>query len=239
MSWIYILKDNFTMNPWTVQYEYFPVKKKYWTGYGPIALYRKYKNTEGICGWGDILELNAEKSSEIKIVEGMKLYDASYFQIKMRLTSFTHQGLLIDKEILRQFPAYNIKLFRKPLNPYTLYFDGGLTPSIEYIFSEGKYDFCSIYDIKENLWKYFIHLLREAEAKNSWFREFHKKRSECVNCGYKSETPYFFELHDTITVDFDREYIPVNKNDFIILCPNCHKSIHQEMKRGKVCPKKE
>jgi hypothetical protein len=68
MSWIYLLKDDFTTYPWAVGYGYFPVKKKHYTGFGPITLYRKYKDTEGVCGWGDILELNALKSSEIKMI---------------------------------------------------------------------------------------------------------------------------------------------------------------------------
>lgn len=233
MSWIYVLKDNFSTNPWTIGYEYFPVKKKYYTGFSPITLYRKYKDTEGICGWGNFIERDSLKSSEIKPIEGMNLYDKSYFQIKITLNSYTPEGLIIDKEILRQFPSYNRKSFGKPFNPYTLYFDAGLNWSVNYIYRNCHHDFFSIYDVKECLWKYYIHLLREKEVRYSWLRELPKKYKECVKCGYKSEAPYFFELHDTIAIDFDNEFVRVNKNDFIVLCPNCHRSIHQRMKCEK------
>jgi len=230
LSWIYVLKDNFSSNFWNNGYKYFPVKKKYTTMFSPITLYRKYKDTEGICGLGNIIEYEALKSTEIKLSKDTKIYDRSYFQIKIKTNYYTPEGLFIDKEILRQFPAFNRKTFEKPLNPYTLYFDAGLNYSVNYIYHNFHYDFFSVTDIDNNLWKYYIHLLREMEIRHYWRRILFKKHKECFNCGFKSEIKYFFELHDNIVVDFNREYIPVNINDFIVLCPNCHKLIHHKMK---------
>jgi hypothetical protein len=233
LGWIYKLKDNFSLNPWVNGYRYYPVKKKYTPMFNPITLYRRYNDTEGICGLGDIIEYESLKSSEITLIEGLKLFDKSYFQIKIKLNCYTPEGLFIDREILKQFPSYNRKSFEKPLNPYTLYFDGGLNYSINYIYKNFHYDFFSIIDINKNLWRYYIHLLREKAVANYWRNRLPMKYKKCIQCGLKSEVPYFLEIHDNVAVDFAGEYIPVNINDFIVLCPNCHKSIHQKMKKGE------
>jgi len=231
MSWIYMLKDNISLNThWNNGIKYFPVKKKYTPMFSPITLWRKYKDTEGICGLGEIIEYEAIKSTEIKLNENTRIYDKSYFQIKIKTNTYTPEGLFIDKEILKQFPAYNRKCFDMPLNPYTLYFDGGLNYSVNYIYHNYHSDFFSISYIDKNLWKYFIHILREREIRNYWKRILLKKYKECFYCGFKSEVKNFFELHDNVIVDFDKDFVPVNLNDFSVLCPNCHKLIHHKMK---------
>jgi len=39
------------------------------------------------------------------------------------------------------------------------------------------------------------------------------------------------EIHDTTFIDFENTYVPININNFIVVCPNCHKELHFKIKK--------
>ena len=231
MSYIYKLTDDIEFKYASVEYRYFPVKKKTGLMFRPISFYKKIGNEEGICAMGNIIEGAALKSSKISLPlpKGIEIYNRSYFQVKVELVSYSPRGLLIENRILKQFPSYNSKTFKKPLNPYTVYFDAGLSNSIFHVWQYFHYGFSG--DITKRLWKYYIHLLRESRAKYRWKYKLPMQHKKCNSCGFKSEIPFFLEIHDTAEIDFEKEYIPIAENNFIVLCPNCHKLAHQDIKR--------
>ena len=226
MGYIYRVKDNFDFNPWT-PYKYFPVKKKYYTNFEPISFYKNDDNGGGIYGLGKILEYKALNSSKIHLEEGIKLFDSSFFQIKVRFSHYSFAPY-IDNKILKHFPSYNKKQFENPINPYTLYWDCGLSTYMLYVLNNFYISRASIF--KKNVWEYYIHFLREMDINLNVKNKLLRKYKQCNQCGFKSDSPYFFELHDTVKIDLEKDYVPVNIDNFIVLCPNCHKLIHQKLK---------
>jgi predicted HNH restriction endonuclease len=96
-----------------------------------------------------------------------------------------------------------------------------------------SYDFCPSLGpsfFSDRYLGFYIHILREQSINYFWNKKLPKENSQCAACGLKSDYPYFLEIHDTVKIDFDSEYKPVNIKDFIVLCPSCHKKEHLELR---------
>jgi hypothetical protein len=237
MGYIYRLPSDFSLIPNVkkVNFDYLPVKKKEFPMIRDLSIYSKNEYGEGIFALGSVLSSSEEKSSELKL-ENNNLINRNMFQVKIHLAYICRFPWIYIKH-LKHFPTYNTKWFEKPYNPYKLYWACSLNSDIKYLFSTFWYDFfennvVNHYDYS-HLWKYYVHLLRERCVKNYWHLKIPLNTKECRICGYKSDVPYFLEIHDTIDINFDKDYIPINKNDFIVVCPNCHKNIHLNMHNNK------
>ena len=234
MSYLYRLPEGYSLIPYnqSINIDFLPIKKKY--KYFPMAenisIYVSNKYGEGIFGLGSILSEKIYKSSELKNIESNLLMNKDFFQIHIHLNYLSVQPL-IDKIYLRHFPTYNQNFFYKNYKPYKLYFTF-LYYDIEYLFSTFFYDFSSMYSSSSNInWYYYIHLLREKHIENNWIPKLSSSAKEkCCICGFKSEKPYFFDLHDTVKINFYEAYIPVKMNNYIPICPNCHRNIHIAMR---------
>ena len=229
MGYIYRLPDNFKIIDHLVRYHvYISVKKKQELISNEISIYSRNDDGEGIFALGSILSDKIYKTSELSISEKAELYDRSFFQIKTQLFRGSRFPL-VDIKYLRQFPSYNKKWCQKPKNPYTLYWDAGLTTDINYIYET----YGHLFFPNDNKWRYYIHILRERSIND--FKNVRKilKNNKCFNCGILPQCDNFLEIHDTKIINFDNEYIASKKDDYIALCPNCHKILHENIKTGK------
>jgi len=78
----------------------------------------------------------------------------------------------------------------------------------------------------------FVHLQREKMDYKS-YHKLSKGKTQCQNCGithneFLPYTPRFFEFHETNVIAMGR-YKKINYENFILLCPNCHKVEHEKM----------
>ena len=233
MGYIYRLNDGVNLFKWRNESNvYIPVKKDNPPMFRDISIYIKNENGEGLFGLGKIISNEIYKSSEIPLNKNIDFLVRSFFQVKIHL-DYLGMFPLVDYRIMKQFPAYHHKWFQKPLNPYKLYWDYSLSNDINFIFDTFYYEIDTAFSIDMNHWKYYIHFLREKYARNYWKYKLPKEKGRCIECGFKNEIPYFLEIHDTTEVDFYKNYIPISMDKFVVLCPNCHKLIHNKIKKNE------
>lgn len=234
MSYIYRLPNNCSIIPNKQKYnlEYLSVKKgtAYLSHLGSVAIYLKNKEGEGIFGFGKIMSKKTMKSSLIDPDKKIKFLNRNFCQIEIESTGVSRYPLIAIRH-LRFFPSFNSKTFNKPFNPYVLYWAGSLHWEWNYIATRFPYDIrYGINPISDRYLKFYIHNLREKSINYFWNKKLPKENSQCAACGLKSDYPYFLEIHDTVKIDFDSDYQPVNSKNFIVLCPNCHKKEHLQMR---------
>jgi len=239
MSYLYRLpeKCNLYPNKKKFNFNYLSVKKSlvYSLHFGKVAIYDKNEHGEGIFGFGEIMHNKAEKSSQLDPYKKINFLERNYFQVKVRIHSYGIEPF-IDIRHLRFFPSFNSKSFQKPLNPYVFYQASGLHWEYNYLHYRFSYDFCPSLGpgyFGDRYWAFYIHVLREQWVNYFWNKKLPKENNRCASCGLKSDYPYFLEIHDTVKIDFDSEYKPVNIKDFIVLCPSCHKKEHLALRDKK------
>jgi len=236
MGYLYRLPEGYSLNPFNqnINLDYLPIKKKYkfYTMDGNILIYVSNEHGEGIFGFGSLLSDKIFKSSELKSIENNLLINRNFFQIHIHL-NYSSVGPLVEKRFLRHFPTYNQGFFDKRYRPYKLYFSL-LYYDIEYLFSTFFWDFSSRYSSSSNInWYYYIHLLREKHIVNNWIPKLSSSaKQKCSICGFKSEKRYFFDLHDTVKINFSDTYVPIKMDNYVPICPNCHRNIHIAMHNG-------
>lgn len=237
MSYIYRLPNNCSLIPNKQKYnlEYLSVKKSpvYSLHFGEVAIYAKNKHGEGIVGFGEILNEKTFKSSQLDPDKKNKYIDRNFFQVNVRLYHQSTEPIIYLRH-LKQFPSFNSKTFDKPFNPYVLYWAGMLHWEWDYIKKRFPYNFpYGIEPTSDRYLRFYIHILREKSINYFWNKKLPKENNQCAACGLKSDYPYFLEIHDTVKIDFDSDYKPVNIKDFIVLCPSCHKKEHLELRDKK------
>lgn len=240
MSYIYRLpeKCNSYPNKKKFDFNFLSVKKSpvYSLHFGKVAIYAKNKHGEGIFGFGEIMHDKAEKSSQLDPKKNIKFLNRNYFQVKVRLFSYGVEPT-IDIRHLMHFPSYNSKQFDKPLNPFVLNWAGAMHWELSFLQYRFSYDFNPssgpAFSVSDKHWTFYIHFLREQWINYYWNNKLPKENGKCASCGLKSDYPYFLEIHDTVKIDFDSEFIPVNIKDFTVLCPSCHKKEHLELRDKK------
>ena len=106
---------------------------------------------------------------------------------------------------------------------------GGILPDVHIIWMKGTI----------NTW---VHQLREKWLM-SWkfinYRRIIYGKSKCMHCGltvkpFREYYHDFLELHETVKIDFKTEYIKIVPENFVILCPNCHKLEHEKIKNENI-----
>jgi len=81
----------------------------------------------------------------------------------------------------------------------------------------------------------FVHELREEYSiDHKTYCKLSKGVSKCSHCGifhdeYQPYTPPFFEFHENNIPSITEKYNKIDFNNFIALCPNCHKKAHEQM----------
>lgn len=239
MSYIYRLPENYSLfpNEQKINLEYLSVKtySTYLVPLGNVAIYAKNNEGEGIFGFATILSEKTMKSSQIDPDKNINFINRNNFQIKIRYISLSVHPL-IDIRHLRFFPSFHSNFFQKPYNPYVLYRAGALHWEYSYLEHRFSYNFCENVGppyFGDRYWGFYIHILREQQINYFWNKKLPKKNNHCNTCGVKSDYPYFLEIHDTVKMDFDSEYQPINIKDFIVLCPTCHKKKHLELRDNR------
>lgn len=238
MGYIYRLPYEFTLIPnrEKLSLDYMPLKKNISPMIRSISIYNKNDYGEGIFGLGSILSETVYKSSDIINTKSLNFINRNYFQLNIHL-DYIGRFPFVDIRYLRHFPSYNHKWFRTPYNPYVLYWAVDLNEDIRKIFSRFWYDFELNSFFRKTYWKSYIHFLRENDVKGYWNIKLPKETGKCNICGKKSDEPYFLEVHDTTDIDFDKKYVPININNFIVVCPNCHKELHLEIRKETTPPR--
>ena len=239
MSYIYRLPDNYSLIPNDEKFDlnYLSVKNmpSYIYRTGDIAIYGKNENGEGIFGFGEIMGEKAVKTSLIDPEKKNKFFKRNYFQIEVKLGSLSTEPFIYIR-YLRHSPSFNSKSFQLPYNPFVLYWAGGIHWEYKYPRYIFSYDFSLSSDsiiLSDRHWRFYIHILREKSINHFWNNKLPKEKNHCNACGLKSDYPYFLEIHDTAKIDFDADFKPVSIKDFIVLCPNCHKKEHLQMRDNK------
>jgi hypothetical protein len=231
VGYIYKLPKEFPLipNKDKINLNYIPVKKDISPMIRSLSIYMKSENGEGIYGLGNIISENVIKTSEIKLSKEFKFVNRNFYQINIHL-DYAGRFPFIDIYYLRHFPSYNAKWFQKPYNEYKLYWAYKLNEDIKYIWSTFWYDFEDMYFSKKH-WKYYIHYLREKSIENYWNKKLPMQQKKCSVCTLEYEEPYYLEIHDTKEIKFNNDYVPVDINDFIVVCPNCHKELHMKLRK--------
>lgn len=237
MSYLYKVDQSFIKSIKTIFFDkqriFISVKKitPYLRGGETIGLYLKTKYHEGLVGQGTIVDGKTYKTSELDLHENDMVINRNFYQVEIRTHTMAFMGVKIPIHILRQFPAYNSKSFQKPYNFYTLYWASSLSWEISHI--ETKFDYffhrfnCN--ELDDINWQRNLHILREKDVPYRWHLYLPKKTRCCEKCGFQSYTPYLLEIHDTTVIDYSKTYSPIREEDFIILCPTCHKQEHLDM----------
>ncbi|MDX9883728.1 MAG: hypothetical protein RBS73_16825 [Prolixibacteraceae bacterium] len=239
MSYIYRLPEKCTLLPNKEKFDldFLSVKKLplYSFPLGKVAIYAKNKKGEGIFGFGEILNVKPFKSSHLDPEQKIKFINRSYFQVKIRYRDKSCWPL-INIRHLKHFPSFNSKQYKKPFNPFVLYWAGAMHWELSFLQYRFSHDFNSGsglgFFLSDRYWRFYIHILREQWINYFWNKRLPKENSRCTACGLKSDYPYFLEIHDTVKIDFDDDYRPVDSKNFIVLCPNCHKKEHLQMRHN-------
>ena len=124
---------------------------------------------------------------------------------------------------------------------YEIHSAGSLSDEISFIFDDHWWFFPrGEFDLTNNQYQFFFHLLREKWL-GLWKIKDYKKllggKNTCVYCNM-TFTPYkefyhdFLELHELVKVDFMKEFLKIFPENFVVLCPNCHKHEHEKMKNA-------
>lgn len=236
MSYLYKLENNksLLLNADIFGINYLPVKRKAsHMQLRDVALYIKNDDSEGIFGFAKILEDKTLKSSEIKVKKKINFINRNFFQLPVKFTICSSEPL-IEIRHLRHFPSYNSSLFQKPFNPFVLYWSGALHWEYSYLQHRFSYDFCPETGpnfFPDRYWKHYIHFLREQHINYFWNKKLPKEKQKCEICGEKLHSAYFLEIHDTTEIDFNGDFKPIKIEDFIVLCPSCHKKEHLKLKQ--------
>ncbi len=182
---------------------------------------------EGICGYAQVLN-QPKKTSEIPDEEKRKLFDRNLFQLPVHIHTFSRNAL-IPKKILFHFPSLNTRPKLRPWNESVLYWDNGLNYEIKYLSFRFPYSQI-IPPPSENEFRLMVHILREQALHTRFYRQIASKAEKCSICFFPNpQLENFFELHETLEIDFDEPFVPVSSNNFIALCPNCHKLEHKKI----------
>jgi hypothetical protein len=185
--------------------------------------------------YNNLVKNNPETDKLLLFKKTQKLLDRFLFIF------FAEDRLLVPPTInirhLRHFPSYNSKQYQKPLSPFVLYWAGAMHWELSFLQYRFSYDFFPssgpAFFVSDRYWGFYIHVLREQWINYFWNKKLPKENSQCAACGLKSDYPYFLKIHDNVKIDFDSEYKPVNIKDFIVLCPNCHKKEHLDLRDKK------
>lgn len=255
MTYIYKMPLPILPNKEEFKMEYIPIKRKDRLHQGAsISFYAENKFGKGIFALGIILSDKTIKSSEIGKPEEIKLMNRNFYQIKVFHTT-TSLNPIIPLRFLRHFPSFNSNYGARPYNSNVLYSDGGLSYEIDTLTTlfpyspyntrvslsefEGETMYRSLfYSNREDGtvgldfdgdWKIKLHCLRERSLHTMHYRKMIKKAKRCAVCGMlKPYLKNYFELHEKIEINFEKPYVPVAANNFITVCPNCHKMMHIE-----------
>ena len=212
--------------------QYISVKKNTIPFGNDISIYMKNEYGEGIFAFGHISSDIVYKSTELPVQEREKLLNRSYFQIKIKL-EYAGRYPLVDIKYLKHFPSYNRNWCQEPKNLFKLYWDAGVTKDIKNIHDKYYDNFLHSNKYDDNMWRYIIHISRENLIKYSKKARNMLINNTCTVCKISSNNENFLEIHDNYDIDFNGEYRHIDINDFIILCPNCHKILHNYIKLGK------
>jgi hypothetical protein len=177
------------------------------------------------------------KVSEIPKDEQHLVYNRSQLQIAVRLSSIAEDPFL-GTQCLEQFPSINQHRKIRAINYDKVYRTNRLVSEINYLYS-GKWWHTLPYSfLGDNHREHYFHILREQHFRLYFLRKYKrilKEETECSICkfkanDYKPEYSPFLELHETTPVDFNSKYKQIKKEDFIVVCPNCHKLEHEKIK---------
>jgi len=175
---------------------------------------------------------------EIASEDQAKVFDRAYWQLPVYFKRASIEAMLHDQCFL-QLPAINQPKKIVPINVYSIHQAGSLSDEISSIFDDHWWCFSSgEFDLTKNQYQFLFHLLREKWL-GLWKIKDYKKllsgKNTCVFCNM-TVTPYkefyrdFLELHELVKVDFMKEFIKIVPENFVVLCPNCHKHEHEKMK---------
>lgn len=200
-----------------------------------------FRETDDFAGLIGVAEVTGSpiKVSDIAKEEQHKIYDRSLMQIPVRFKTISSKSI-IDKKILYHLPGLNHTEKIRPYNPNTLYWCS-IPKEIDYLLKNNWWYFTHLAYPTDNHWLYWLHIIREKRFSSWTFNDYRKHitgKKKCEICGMKSK-PFkefyhdFFELHETTKIDTDDEYNAIKPENFIVVCPNCHKKEHSKIKNNK------
>lgn len=211
------------------------VKKKPYLRAGmEIAIYRDNGSTAGIIAMAYVASDVLVKPSELTKDERQKLYNTSLFQIRINMKQYGVNPFIYKRQLFH-FPSLNDKEIIRPWNEEVLYWGGLLCNEIDFLyhrFPESPMQF--LFEPDDHYWKLKIHILRESALHTRFYRMTAAKASKCSLCSFPSPNlGNYFELHETVMIDFDKPFEKIDPKNFIVVCPNCHKIEHQKIRYGE------
>ncbi|MFP4023991.1 MAG: hypothetical protein ACLFVR_05645 [Thiohalospira sp.] len=229
------LSDYFS-NPFNRE-SYVAVKKTNYIFPGnKIMIYKETNEYAGLIGIGEITDY-AKKVSEIPSNKQNTIYDRSLFQVPVRFKILFTSDLL-NKDFFYKLPALNERRKIRAYNSNTIYFANWLDRELNYIFNDNWWYFTFRVTPTESHYRYWLHYIREYNLRWLEFNKYKKiitGKDTCSICKIK-HNPYseffsdFFEMHEIIDNYDDKEYRKIKPQNFIVVCPNCHKKEHEKIK---------
>jgi hypothetical protein len=243
MSILYKASEEFTHSIGHIgKTNYLPIKNPYVIHpHAEIFVHHCNEELSGICAIGRISDY-PKKVRELDEKEREKCSDTTFLQLPVIFTQYSVETIIED-EILFQFPSLNQLAKIRPTKYFTCREVNYLSEEITFFLSDHWWYFtrCA-YHLDEGHYKYWIHQLREKWL-TSWkfinYKRIIYGKSKCEHCGLTTE-PFreyyhdFLELHETVKIDFKTEYIKIVPENFVILCPNCHKMEHEKIKNENI-----
>ncbi len=238
-DYLYVLPEH-PIKKSEVDFQYLSVKKinKYFdfkVGEKIFLLYRKSKTTApGIIGFCYVAG-QPVRVRDICKEKRYLCYNRSFWQLPVKDIQCGIKNI-ISEEILYSLPLLNEyrkrRVFAECSMIQTFRLEDSLIDRSKYWYVWRSSRTKKVVDEYNHL---YVHKSREEFVTNHRiYYKLSKGISKCSHCGVKHDEylPYtlpFFEFHETITPQVSTKYRKIDFNNFIALCPNCHKKIHERM----------
>ena len=238
-NYLYVIPEH-PMKKSEGDFQYLSVKKinKYFNfnvGEKIFLLYRESKkNGSGIIGFCYV----AGQPIRVRDIPKEKRYlcfNRSFWQLPVKEIQCGIRNI-IDEDVLYSLPILNEYRRKRVFSECSIIETFWLNDSIE---KRSKYWYIwrakrSRKEVDEYNQLYVHESREEYVTDHKTYYRLSKGISKCSHCGvyhdeYLPYTPSFFEFHEKNILSVSKKYNKIDYNNFIALCPNCHKKAHEQM----------
>ena len=247
-NYLYVLPEH-PMRKKASDFRYLSVKKidKYFNfkvGEKIFLLYRKSKKeVPGIIGFCYVAG-QPIRVRDISKEERHLCFNRSFWQLPVKKIRCGTRNI-ISEEVLYSLPSLNEYEKYRVFSECTLIETFLLEQSLK---KRSKYWYIwrsrrSKKEVEEYN-QLYVHELREEYATDhKTYYKLSRGENKCSHCSiyhdeYLPYTPPFFEFHENDVLPIDKKYNKIDYNNFIALCPNCHKNEHEQMVQQSYFDKK-
>jgi len=238
-NYLYVLPEH-PMRKSEVDFRYLSVKKintyfDFKVGEKIFLLYRKNrKNVPGIIGFCYV----AGQPIRVRDIPKEKrhlCFNQSFWQLPVKDIQCGTRNI-ISEEVLYSLPSLNEYGKGRVFSECSLIENLFLGQSLE---KRAKYWYVwrsrrSKKEVEEYNQLYVHELREEYMTDHKAYYKVSRDVNKCSHCGvyhdeYLPYTPPFFEFHENNILSIAQKYNKIDYSNFIALCPNCHKKIHEQM----------